>query len=101
MDSIRNGFLEVIFDRFKKIEWDYFHNGKQDQVIMLYARYYNYYVFDVNMITALFVATIFQLFFIHSNLNSYVIFGMILISFILIKDAYNLRGEIYKITKKK
>src|ERR1035438_10242295 len=56
-DSIRNAFLENFFDKkFKQIKWDYFFEKDKDQVGMLYARYYNYYVYDVNVCIALFLS---------------------------------------------
>lgn len=103
LDAIRNGVLESLFNKLskknKKINWDYFYKGDPEKIVLLYSRYYNYYVFDINMSVALIFAFLTQLFLFHSNLIICVLAIELVIISVLIMDARALRHDIVEITK--
>lgn len=101
LDAIRNGLLESTFDKFQKINWDFFYKGEHETVVILYSRYYNYYVFDVNISVALILALVMQLFVFNSSESHWIEFIEGIIVLTLIRDAIVLRSDIYKTTNKK
>jgi len=60
IDGLRNGFIEPLFKfkehrlkKNKKINWDFFYQGKKEVVALFYTRYFTYYCFDINLVLAI------------------------------------------------
>jgi hypothetical protein len=103
-DSIRNGLLEPIFERLnkkRKINWDYFFEESEEKIENLYSKYYNFYVFNINLILSLISSAIVLKLCIpiDCNLFDYLIIGSVCLIFG--KEAYSLKREIIKITNLK
>jgi hypothetical protein len=99
-DSIRNGILEELFDKKKKIRWDFFFDQDTKIVGMLYARYYNYYVYDINTVIALFFSAGVLITSLKFHNMICLLIVQLCVIIILCWEAFRLRGEISKITHK-
>jgi hypothetical protein len=111
-DAFRNGIIEDWIDKKpnNKITWKYFQTATEEKLDSLYKRYYSYYVFDRNSVTALICTIIYSA--IHECIlfrqtchcdldwNKIVVNGLIIFAIgILCKDAKSLRKEIVDFTK--
>lgn len=125
IDAVRNGVLEEhALDRTQKkrylkkvktvgapegfvendgeINWDFFFDHDKDKIATLYSRYFNYYLFDINSVTSLVFAFPVMMFFMICS-NSFHYAPLVLtpvVCYILLKDALDLRWELYLHTNK-
>ena len=96
IDSFRGGILEDwIFDKYRKINWDFFFQADKGLIKKLEDGYFTWYVFNVNTSISLGAGWLIGSFIYFSYLETLI---LILPLFFLIKDAYGLRGEIVKHT---
>jgi len=100
LDSFRNGVLEKAFDKRKAIKWDFFFEKEDLKVKLLYDRYYNFYVFNINTILAIMLSSIILIYNFHLSSVVYVLIVEFITALILGWEAYTLRKEIIKITHK-
>jgi len=118
IDAIRNGIIETVLDEILKkyyfnilqdeskkdpnkyrknegmIYWDFFNEAPKNKITKLYSKYYIYYIFDVNSITALFLSYSISVvcFGSFSFIQAFFITGILLV---LLFDSWSLRKDVY------
>jgi len=105
IDSVRNGIIEVSLDKIiknkkKKINWDFFFEGKEEGVKPFYERYYNFYVFDLNASIAIILSWIVLFATLPFCDFKWLSYSESIAAAILVFEATSLRKEIIKITHK-
>jgi hypothetical protein len=100
IDSFRNGILEELFDKIKPIKWDFFFEKEDPKVKILYERYYNFYVFNINTITAIILSWAVLICSLHLCNVIYILIVELFVIMVLGWESFRLRREIVKITSK-
>lgn len=93
LDAVRD-ILECVWDRWSKVNWDFFMHADAAQLEKLDRWYFTYYVFNSNLVVPLLFFTVGELMADHFV----VFFGGLIVTVALVWDAWSLRCEIAKHT---